>query len=161
MPLKGHATTTFENASQKIEKYFEIYCLFLHRWIWCYKKMKEYVTFYAWVFHFRRWEFQRFFCIVFSKVIDDNRSTHMISSFSFFILQYNINTRRQKFDRIRNECVQKKTLFQLLWFTLEQYWLDFHLQIFRDIAEKHMSSKKIPQMKSSKTRCYIQNFSTF
>ena len=25
VPLKGHATTTFENVSQKIEKYFEIY----------------------------------------------------------------------------------------------------------------------------------------
>ena len=47
---------------KKIEKHFQIYP-FLHRWIWCDEKIKEYVTFYAYfsrmqnVFHFKSWEF--------------------------------------------------------------------------------------------------------
>ena len=63
MPLKGHATTTFENVSQKNWKVFWNIFHFCHRWIWCDEKIKEYLTFYAYFtrmqkfFHFRRWEF--------------------------------------------------------------------------------------------------------
>ena len=108
---------------------------FLHRWIWCDEKIKEYVTFYAYfsrmqnVFHFKRWEFfskkscffSTLFVNVFSNVIDDNRSTHVISFFPFSFFNATWTLTDRNFDRIRNECVQKKTLFQLLWFTLERY----------------------------------------
>ena len=119
VPLKGHATTTFENVSQKNWKVFWNIFHFCHRWIWCDEKIKEYLTFYAYFtrmqkfFHFRRWEFfkknssfffrkktgfvSKFFVNIFSKRIDDNRSAHMISSFPFFILRCNMNTHRQKF----------------------------------------------------------------
>ena len=117
MPLNGHAATTFENVSQKNWKVFWNVFPFLHRWIWWDEKIKEYVTFYAYFtrmqkfFHFRRWEFffqktavffrkrrlvlfQRFLVMFFSKRTDDNRSTHMISSFPFFILRCNMNRRK-------------------------------------------------------------------
>ena len=115
VPLKGHATTTFENVSQKNWKVFWNIFHFCHRWIWCDEKIKEYLTFYAYFtrmqkfFHFRRWEFffqktavffrkKAVFCkCFFKKRIDDNRSAHMISSFPFFILRCNMNTYRQKF----------------------------------------------------------------
>ena len=106
VPLKGHATTTFENVSQKNWKVFWNIFHFCHRWIWCSEKIKEYLTFYAHFnrmqnfFHFRRWKFffkkQLFFVNVFSKKgINDNRSVHMISSFPFFILRCNMNTHRE------------------------------------------------------------------
>ena len=118
VPLKGHATTTFENVSQKNWKVFWNIFQFCHRLIWCNEKIKEYLTFYAYctrmqkIFHFRRWEFfqktalffrkktgfvSKFFVNVFSKRIDDNRSAHIISLFPFFILRCNMNTHRQTF----------------------------------------------------------------
>ena len=72
VPLKGHATTTFENVSQKNWKVFWNIFPLLHRWFWCDEKIKEYVTFYAYfsrmqnVLHLKRWEFFQkravFFC---------------------------------------------------------------------------------------------------
>ena len=144
MPLKGHATTTFENVSQKNWKVFWNIFHFCHRWIWCGEKIKEYLTFYAYFtriqkfFHFQRWEFflfkkqlffsgkksgfvSTFFVIFFSKRIGDNRSIHMISSFPFLFFDATWTLTDKNFDRIRNKCVEKKTLFQLLWFTLERY----------------------------------------
>ena len=85
------------------------YISFLHRCIWCNEKIKEYLTFYGYFtrmqnsFHFRRWKFffkkenfsgkkqflfERFFVNIFSKVIGDNRLTHMISSLPFFIFRW-------------------------------------------------------------------------
>ena len=80
-------------------------------------KDKKYVTFYVYfsrmqnvfisdvesffreLFFFRKKTgfVSTFFVNVFSKVIDDNHSTHMISSFPFFIFRCNVNTHRQKF----------------------------------------------------------------
>ena len=132
VPLKGHATTTFENVSQKNWKVFWNIFHFCHRWIWCDEKIKEYLTFYAYFtrmqkfFHFRHWEYfflntgkktgfvSKFFVNVFSKRIDDNRSAHMISSFPFLFFDATWTLTNKNFDRIQNECVQKKTLFQLL-----------------------------------------------
>ena len=139
VPLKGHATTTFENVSQKNWKVFWNIFHFCHRWIWCDEKIKEYLTFYAYFtrmqkfFHFRRWEFffkkqlyfsgkKLFFVNVFSKkwlmIIVQHIWFHPFL-FSFFDATWTLTDKN--FDRIRNESVHKKNIFQLLWFTLERY----------------------------------------
>ena len=94
------------------------YISFLHRWIGCDEKIKKYVTFHVYFssmqnffisnvesFFLRAFFFRKktgfvstFFVNVFSKVIDDNRSRHMISPFHFFILCHlwcNMNTHTQ------------------------------------------------------------------
>ena len=92
---------------RKVEKHFEIHFLFYIGEFYAYFNRKQKI------FHFWRWEFfpkrqlffqekklvlfQRFFVNVFSNMIDDNRSTILISSFPFFILRCNMNTHRQKF----------------------------------------------------------------
>ena len=118
MPLKGHATITLKNVSQKIDKYFEIYFLFYidefdvmkrKKNIWSFTLISlgcksffisDVETFFSkdsCVFQEKNWFCFNVFCQCFLKVIDDNRSTHTISSFPFFILRCNMNTHKQKF----------------------------------------------------------------
>ena len=133
VPLKGHATTTFENVSQKSWKVFWNIFSFLHPWIWCDEKIQEYVTFYAYFtrmqkfFHFKRWDFifqkiavffsgkklvlvQRFLSMFFQRwlMITVQHIWFHPFLFSFFDATWTLTDR--SFDRIRNECVQKKTL---------------------------------------------------
>ena len=93
------------------------------RWFFHWKKLVFFKVFFHVFFS------MTFFSTVFSKLIDDNRSTHIISSFPFFIRQCNMGTHRQKFWQ-HTKWKQDKTLLQLLWFMLERYWFDFHLHIF-------------------------------
>ena len=119
MPLKGHATTTFENVSQKNWKVFWNIFHFCHRWIWCDEKIKESLTFYAYFtrmqkfFHFRRWDFffqktavffrkKNWFCFkVFYKCFFQKGLMVTVQHIWFhhflFILRCNMNTHRQKF----------------------------------------------------------------
>ena len=115
-PRRGMPRQRLKMFHEKIEKYFELYFFFTSvNLMWW--KDKKYVTFYVYFsrmqnvfisdvesFFLESCFFQEktgfvstFFVNVFSKVIDDNRSTHMISSFPFFILRCNMNTHRQKF----------------------------------------------------------------
>ena len=115
---------------------------FLHRWIWCDEKIKEYVTFYA---YFSRMQnvfildvesfflescffsgkklvlFQRFLSIFFQRWLMIAVQHIWFHPFllSFFDATWTLTYR--SFGRIPNECVQKKTLFQFLCFTLERY----------------------------------------
>ena len=52
--------------------------------------------------------FSTFFVNVFSNLIDDNRSTHVISLFPFSFFNSTWTLTNRNFDKIRNKCVQKK-----------------------------------------------------
>ena len=139
MLLKGHATTTFENVLQKNWKVFWNIFPFLHRWIWCDEKIKEYVTFSAYFTRMQNFFYFKRLRLFFSKIsfffsgkkldlFNDFLSMFfqrwlMITVqhiwfhpflFSFFDATWTLTLKESNFDKIRNECVQKKTLFQLL-----------------------------------------------